>query len=40
MSFKISQTIHSSSLRDMYPSMDIMVAVDRIININFVIIFR
>lgn len=38
MSFKISQTIHSSSLRDMYRSMNIMVAIDKIVKINFVII--
>ena len=38
MSFKISQTIHSSSLRDMCPSMNIMVAIDKIVKINFVII--
>jgi len=39
MSFKISQTIHFSNLKDITPSMNIRIAMDRIIKINFVTIF-
>jgi hypothetical protein len=40
MSFKISQTIHSSNLKDIAPSMNITTAKNKIVEINFVTIFH